>query len=145
MSIKLFTPEEIAEFRKSPYVASVTERKIEFTPEFKKKCYEEYLKGRTMKDILEEHGINTAAMGRARYGGMIVKLRKQADRTEGFTNLRLEKPEKPQETAEMKLERRVRQLEHQLAYAQQEVEFLKKLQQANLEAQKQWESRQRRK
>ncbi|MGI6745407.1 MAG: HTH domain-containing protein [Acutalibacteraceae bacterium] len=43
------------------------------------------------------------------------------------------------------MERRVRQLEHELAYAKQEVEFLKKIQQADMEARKQWESKKRRK
>ena len=40
---------------------------------------------------------------------------------------------------------RIEQLEHELAYTRQEVEFLKKLQAANMEAQKKWESRHRQK
>ena len=40
---------------------------------------------------------------------------------------------------------RDRQLENELAYTRQEVEFLKKLQAANMEAQKQWESKHRQK
>ena len=43
------------------------------------------------------------------------------------------------------MEQRIRQLEHELAYTRQEVEFLKKLQVANMEAQKQWESKHRQK
>ena len=42
---------------------------------------------------------------------------------------------------EMDLEARVRWLTHQLEYTRQEVEFLKKLQMANTEARKQWESK----
>ena len=94
-----------------------------------------------MKKILEDHGIDTSAMGRSRVAGFCQKLEKEANRPEGFANLRKQKRQAHEQTGQTKLERRVRQLEHQLAYAQQEVEFLKKLQQANMEAQKQWESK----
>ena len=43
----------------------------------------------------------------------------------------------------MSLEERVRWLTHELEYAKQEVEFLKKLQMANTEARKEWESKHR--
>ena len=98
-----------------------------------------------MKAILEEYGINTDALGATRINGLCQRLCREAQRNEGFINLSKEKHEKAQPTAETKLERRIRQLEHELAYAKQEVEFLKKLQQANTEAQKQWESKRRRK
>lgn len=98
-----------------------------------------------MKKILEEHGIDTGAMGKVRIAGYCQKLSIEANRPEGFANLRKQKHQVQEQTEQTKLERRVRQLEHQLAYAQQEVEFLKKLQQANMEAQKQWESKHRQK
>ena len=145
MSKKLFIEEEIAAFRSSPYVESVSDRSLVFTPEFKEKCHTMYQQGIPMKKILEDHGIDTGAMGKARISGFCQKLAKEANRPEGFANLRKEKHQIREQTEQTKLERRVRQLEHQLAYAQQEVEFLKKLQQANIEAQKQWESRQRQK
>ena len=37
----------------------------------------------------------------------------------------------------------IKQLEHELAYTRQEVEFLKKLRMADMEAQKEWESKHR--
>lgn len=40
---------------------------------------------------------------------------------------------------------RIEQLEHELAYTRQEVEFLKKIQNAGMEEQKVWESKHRRK
>ena len=104
-----------------------------------------YQQGIPMKKILEDHGIDTGAMGNSRITGFCQKLVKEANRPEGFANLRKQKHQAREQTEQTKLERRVRQLEHQLAYAQQEVEFLKKLQQANMEAQKQWESKHRQK
>ena len=50
-----------------------------------------------------------------------------------------------EESAEVSAEQKIRQLEHELAYVKQEVEFLKKLQLANMEAQKSWESKHRQK
>ena len=145
MSKKLFSEEEIAAFRSSPYVESVSDRSLIFTPEFKEKCHTMYRQGIPMKKILEDHGIDTNAMGNSRITGFCQKLMNEANRPEGFANLRKQKRQAREQTEQTKLERRVRQLEHQLAYAQQEVEILKKLQQANMEAQKQWESRHRQK
>ena len=141
MSKKLLSEAEIAAFRSSPYVESVSDRSLVFTPEFKETCHTMYQQGIPMKKILEDHGIDTGAMGKVRISGFCQKLAKEANRPEGFANLRKEKHQIREQTEQTKLERRVRQLEHQLAYAQQEVEFLKKLQQANMEAQKQWESK----
>ena len=48
-------------------------------------------------------------------------------------------------TKEQTLAARVKDLEHELAYTRQEVEFLKKIHLADLEARKSWESKHRRK
>ena len=69
MSKKLFSAEEVAAFRSSPYVESVSERNLVFTPEFKEKCHTLYKQGVPMKKILEDHGIDTSAMGRSRVAG----------------------------------------------------------------------------
>ena len=53
--------------------------------------------------------------------------------------------EEAKKSGERTLTQRVEELEHELAYAQQEVEFLKKIHTADLEARKQWEYKQRRK
>ncbi len=46
MSKKLFNAEEIAAFRSSPYVESVSDRSLVFTPEFKEKCHTMYQQGK---------------------------------------------------------------------------------------------------
>lgn len=45
MSKKLFSEEEIAAFRNSPYVESVSDRSLVFTLEFKEKCHAMYHQG----------------------------------------------------------------------------------------------------
>lgn len=145
MSNKLFSSEEIAALKASPHVESVTSRSVCFTPEFKRLVYRELLSGKSIYDVFEEHGIDTAALGSVRINGFLERLRKASDRDEGFANLRHQRKPKTPEERNLSAEKRIRQLEAELAYTRQEVEFLKKLQGANLEAQRVWESKHRQK
>lgn len=146
MAKKPLNAEEIAELRSSPYVARVMSGQVKFTPEFKKVLYEELMRGKTVRVTLEEHGIDPEILGDKRIWGIAQKLRAKADRDEGFEDLRKNNSRKPaKETREQTLASRIEQLEHELAYTRQEVEFLKKIHMADLEARKLWESKQRRK
>ncbi len=140
MSNKLFTEDEVNELKMSPYVDSVSKRSVVFTPQFKQMIYEHLCNGEIMQDILESYGINTAALGKARVNGLREKIEIAAVRDEGFSNLR-KKPRQKNEQSESgsSLQKRILQLEHELAYTKQEVEFLKKVRQADTEALKSWE------
>ena len=99
-----------------------------------------------MRSIFEEHGIDPEILGDKRIWSFAHKLRANADRNQGFADLRMNNSRKPaKETREQTLAARVEQLEHELAYTRQEVEFLKKIHTADLEARKSWESRLRQK
>lgn len=146
MARKTLNVDEIAELRSSPYVASISSGMISFTPEFKEVMYEELMRGKTIRIVLEEHGIDPKILGDSRIWGIAANLREHADRDEGFADLRVQNSRKlPKETREQTLATRVEQLEHELAYTRQEVEFLKKIHTADLEARKLWESKQRQK
>lgn len=146
MARKPLNAEEIAELRSNPYVAKVTGNMISFTPEFKRMAYDQITSGKTMREVFEEHGIDPEILGDSRIWGFAEKLRAKAEREEGFTDLREQNMRKPaKETKEQTLKARVEQLEHELAYTRQEVEFLKKIHTADLEARKLWESKQRQK
>ncbi len=146
MARKPLNAEEIAELRSSPYVARVMSGQVHFTPEFKKVLYEELMHGKTVRITLVEHGIDPEILGDKRIWSIAQKLRAKADRDKGFEDLRQNNSRKPaKETREQTLASRIEQLEHELAYTRQEVEFLKKIHMADLEARKQWESRQRQK
>ena len=143
---KPLNAEEIEELRNSPYIVSIISDRISFSPEFKRVAYEQMLSGKPMRTILYEHGIDPEILGDARIWGLANKLRKKADREEGFADLRGNNKRLPaKETKEQELEARVEQLAHELAYTRQEVEFLKKIHMADLEARKLWESKQRQK
>lgn len=143
MSNKLFSTEEMAALKASPYVESVTSRSVCFTPEFKRLVYREVLSGKNIYKVFEERGIDTAVLGTVRINGFLERLRKAGERDEGFANLRHQRKARTPEQRNQAAEKRIRQLEVELAYTRQEVEFLKKLQAANTEAQKVWESKHR--
>ena len=143
MSNKLFSPEEIAALQASPCVESVTSRSVCFTPAFKRQVYRELLSGKNIYEVFEKHGIDTAALGSARINGFLERLRKAGERDEGFANLRHQKKSKTPEERSQSTEKRIRQLEAELAYTKQMVEFLKKVQAADTEARKAWKSKHR--
>ena len=144
MAKKPLNAEELAELRESPFVSRIISGRISFTPEFKRMAYGQLISGKSMREIFEENGIDPDILGPSRIWSIAEKLRKNADREEGFEDLRGHNSRKPaKETREQELSARVEQLEHELAYTRQEVEFLKKIHIADLEARKQWESRHR--
>ena len=143
MSNKLLSEEEVTALKASPHVESATSRSVTFTAEFKKRVYRELLGGKNIREILEDCGIDTGALGQTRINGFLDRLRRESDREEGFANLRHQRKRKTEEERSQSAERRIRQLEAELAYTRQEVEFLKKVQAADMEARKAWESKHR--
>lgn len=82
--------------------------------------------GKSMCEILDEHGIDPEILGDSRLDGLAYKLKQNADRDEGCSDLRAGNSRKPpKETREQTLAARVEQLGHELAYTRQEVEFQK--------------------
>ena len=138
MSRKLFSEEEIAELKQNPHVTTVTKRTVNFTSEFKQILYESMVRGERLATILEMYGINTGILGEARIRGLSQRIYEFADREEGFEK---KKPQPKQTSEEEGMAKRIKRLENELAYTKQEVEFLKKVRAADMEAQRQWESK----
>lgn len=136
---------EIELLRNNTYIASVTENTVRFTEEFKKLSYEQKAKGVPVAETMRRSGIDPEILGASRVEGFSYTLNKKAKQENGFADGRRENYRRPPRTGEETVEQRIRQLENELAYTRQEVEFLKKLQAANMEAQKQWESKRRQK
>ena len=131
--------------RKNPYVASVTANTVRFTEAFKELAYEKKGQGIPVIETMRQYGIDPEILGASRVEGFSYTLNKKAKQESGFSDRRSENYRRPPKTGEETVEHRIRQLENELAYTRQEVEFLKKLQAANMEAQKQWESKHRQK
>ena len=136
---------EVEELRRNPHIASVTANTVRFTEAFKKLAYEKKCQGVPVTETMRQCGIDPEILGVSRVEGFSYTLNKKARQETGFSDGRSENYRRPPKAGEETVEQRIRQLENELAYTRQEVEFLKKLQAANMEAQKQWESRHRQK
>lgn len=145
MSAKLLSPDEIAYLRANPNVLDVISGKVYFTASFKKLAYLQLQEGRRMPDILWENGIDPQVLGDHRIWAFTHALRVHGGENDFQDTRAYNRCAPPADPAERSMAERLRQLEHELAYTRQEVEFLKKIQQADMEARKSWESRQRRK
>lgn len=139
-----FSPEEMEQLSSNKYVKAVYPSTVRFTEEFKQYFLDRRSEGATSSQIFLECGIDPAVLGESRIEGFRYMVKKQASREEGIADLSkrgrtLKAPgaRPANETDAAKL----RRLEHELAYTRQEVEFLKKLQMADMEARRQWESK----
>lgn len=139
--INPFTSEQMDRLRENHYVESVAPSSVRFTEEFKQRFYQKHSSGMSAPSIFRECGIDPAVLGPSRIKGFCYTLNKQAKRDTGFSDNRQNNHRQPEKPGEATVDTRIRQLEHELAYTRQEVEFLKKLQLADMEARKQWESR----
>ena len=95
----------------------------------------------TVRSIFLECGIDPDVLGESRISGFCHTVNVQAKRDSGFSDNRQTNYRRPPRSEDETVENRIKQLEHELAYTRQEVEFLKKLQMADMEARRQWESR----
>ena len=136
-----FTKEQMDHLRVNRYVKNVSASTIRFTEEFKRYFYEKHKAGMTSRDIFLECGIDPDILGTSRIEGFRYTINKQAKRGEGFIDNRQNNYRRPPKSGDETVEARIKQLEHELAYTRQEVEFLKKLQMADMEARRQWESK----
>lgn len=118
---------------------------VRFTEEFKDIAYAEKRSGTPLSEIFRVYGIDPAILGSSRMEGFSYTLNKRS-REEKPSQQRSDAGyQRPSKTGEESLLQRIEQLEHELAYTRQEVEFLKKIQEAGMEGRKVWESRHQRK
>ena len=130
MARKPLSNEEIAELLRNPFVDRITPSgSIHYTPEF-------------------EHGFSATVLGEIRIYSFARNLRTRTRDEDDFTDHRASNRRREKGSSrslqEMTLEEQVEQLRHELAYARQELEFLKKIQEAELEAEKARKARHRR-
>ena len=137
----IFNEAEIELLRQNSNVRSVTEREVFFTEDFKRLAWEQKQSGKTLPCIFRENGIDPHLLGSKRIENFSRRLRDKARNGADFSDERKDN-HRPSELREpLSLEEKVRNLQHELAYTRQEVEFLKKIQIANTEARKAWESK----
>jgi hypothetical protein len=124
MANKKFSEEEMNHLRTSSYVLEVSPSIVHFSAEFKKKFWEAILEGKTPRDIVIELGIAPDVLGETRINGLKGMIKNDIRAGKGFRDL---------DTYNKYLngyitpEHKIKYLEQQLVYKDQEIEFLKKI------------------
>lgn len=124
MANKKFTEEEMNHLRASPYVLDVSPSIVHFSAEFKELFWNLILDGKEPKEIVIELGINPDVLGVNRVNGLKTMIRNEVRAGKGFRDLKTYGTYLKDYTDP---EAKVKYLEQQLAYKDQEIEFLKKI------------------
>jgi len=124
MARRNFTEDEMNHLQKSSYVLEVSPTTIHFSATFKKKFWDALLEGKKPKEIVSELGLDPDILGDNRITGLKTMLRNEVKAGKGFRDLNTYNQGLNQF---MSAENKVKYLEQQLAYKDQEIEFLKKI------------------
>ena len=124
MANKKFNEEEMNHLSTSSYVLDVTPSIVHFSAEFKKIFWEAILIGKKPRDVIAELGINPDILGETRINGLKGMIKNEVKAGNGFRDLdTYNKCMNDYITPTA----RIKYLEQQLAYKDQEIEFLKKI------------------
>jgi len=124
MSSKQFTQDELSQLRANQYVLNATPNTVHFSAAFKELFWAALQQGKSAEDIVIELGINPEVLGKTRLDGLKGMIRKDGKAGEGFRDLNTYASYLKEYTDP---EYRIKRLEQQLAYKDQEIEFLKKI------------------
>lgn len=134
MKWKGFTPEEIVLLRNNPYTLKVTERTIRFTLPFKQYMLEGLQHGKSPATIVQELGYDPTIFGQSRLSGIAYHIIEDANSPIGLhEGRRAPRPVKAVTEGELASNAPsyiLRRLQAEVSYLRQEVEFLKKIVQA---------------
>ena len=124
MAGKKFTEEEMNQLRSSPYVLEVSSNQVHFSVEFKTKYWNSLLDGKTSREAVVELGIDPDILGKNRVNGLRMMIHKEFRSGKGFRDI---KTVPPPFGSYSNPETKIKYLEQQIAYKDQEIEFLKKI------------------
>lgn len=139
MSKIIFNEHQIRQLESNPNVASVSDRSIQYTPEFKIRAVNENLTGKGPAQIFEENGFDLNLIGYRKAQSSLSRWRTTFKELgeEGFLLERRGKgssgrPSNKDISAEKKLEK----AEARIKYLEAELELLKKLEELERQAKK---------
>ena len=122
--------ELVEELNNHKCVERATEWNVIFTEEFKRYAYEEYYKGKSTREIFAQAGLDAEKLGKKRLENFRCSVMNGADRDAGFADKRKDKSKQEPISTEAQMAKRIRELEHQVTYLEQENDFLKKIRSA---------------
>ena len=124
MAKRKFTEDEMNILRGSAYIIEVTPSIVHFSVEFKEKFWLLLMSGKGPREAIAELGIDPDLLGESRINGLKTMLRNELRAGNGFRD-------KKTYTAYLNDYAnpavKIKYLEQQLAYKNQEIEFLKKI------------------
>lgn len=132
MANKKFTPEEMSILRKNKYVLDVSPSIVHFSAEFKQEFWDALMQGKLPRDIVKNLGVDPEILGESRLSGLKTMIRNEVKKGNGFRDLNTYLQAG---NGYMSAENRIKYLEMQLAYKDQEIDFLKKIVALNPEVQ----------
>lgn len=125
--MKEYTKKELKELNENPYTLKATKNKISHTAEFKRAFWTKYQAGESPRKILTDLGYRPSMFGQKRIDSLVQRIKKQALSGNGFT-------EGSNRTKRVKIvsneeftPESFAQMQHEVLYLKQEVEFLKKI------------------
>lgn len=126
MNKKVFTVQEMEILRGNQYTYAVTTHTLSFTKEFKELFWDEYQAGAIPRQILEKYGYPAEILGNVRIWGIAHTIKKQHCSSVGLHEGSLPKVRQAKPGGKT-TEEKVKQLQRDVQYLKQEIEFLKKL------------------
>lgn len=135
MGVHYFSDKQVEELRGNPYVDKVSNKAITYSEVFKQHFMHELNQGKFPTQIFREAGLDTQVVGKERIKSFSRRIRKMADRIEGFTDLRAQHSGRPQ-TKERTTDEEIAYLKHQVALQKQQIDALKKMNFINRKATK---------
>lgn len=118
----------VNELQAHVYVQKATPWSVTFTEEFKQLAYDEYMRGKSIREIFSHAGLDVQKLGAKRLENFRTHLISKANDAGGFTDKRKDKCLQAPPSTEAQMMKRIRELEHRNAYLEQENDFLKKIQ-----------------
>ena len=125
--MKKYTKKQIKELKQNPCTLQVNEKRIFFTIEFKKAFWNKYQAGISPRAIFKELDYNLENFSQKQIDSIVQRIKKEASEgefTEGYNRInRLKIKEVDSELTPQNL----KQMQNELLYLRQEVDFLKKV------------------
>ncbi|MEG0836257.1 MAG: hypothetical protein RR413_12535 [Christensenellaceae bacterium] len=127
MAIKKFTEEEMNLLKESEYVLAVSPSIVHFSADFKKKFWEALLERYKPREIIVQLGLDPEILGEKRINGLKAMIHNDVKAGKGFSDLNTYNQYLKSNCIFATPEGKIKYLEQQLAYKDQELEFLKKI------------------
>ena len=125
--MKKYTQKQIKELKSNPYTLKVDDQRIFFTIEFKKAFWTKYQAGMSPRVILKELNYNLDNFGQKQIDSIVQRIKKEAlvgEFTEGYSRYTRMKVKEPSGDI---TPQNIKQMQNELLYLRQEVDFLKKV------------------